>query len=396
MSTEFNFPADPEIGDTVTLPDGGQAQWNGYAWITLGSGSSVDYPITIDKGGTSATTLSEAQLNLIIGLTNIDTTEPATPKYGDRWIRPDNMTEQVWVPNADSTSGVWINPAGGGGSGGDGVPEAPDDGAIYGRGATRWIDVSSPGIGWLPYVQKSGDEMSGNLLLPILSVRGNNTATIQMNKVGDLQGVQVIGTKDENARWGLLLGNYESETGTDSGSDFSIDRYSDLGAITGTPFKINRATGQIDLGEASQPGVTFLANGRLTFPVVKATNTDAYTLDDYKEADTWSPTNTAGLVLTINSSSYTKIGRLVYISLWITLPTNTSAESFQLSGLPYDSVFPGALAIGYQNAPVVADSAWTVMVNGNVLNVYANGGFATFAQWSGAQIYMGGCYQTST
>jgi hypothetical protein len=143
MSTEFNFPANPVLGDTVTLPDGGQAQWNGYAWITLGSGSSVDYPITIDKGGTSATTLSEAQLNLIIGLTNIDTAEPATPKYGDRWIRPDNMTEQVWVPNADGSSGVWINPAGGGGGGG-GIPDAPVDGILYGRKDLDWIPVLDP------------------------------------------------------------------------------------------------------------------------------------------------------------------------------------------------------------------------------------------------------------
>jgi Chaperone of endosialidase len=145
MSTEFNFPANPALDQIVILPDGGQAQWNGYAWITLGSGSSVDYPITIEKGGTNATTLSDAQLNLIIGLTNIDTAAPATPKYGDRWIRPDNMTEQVWVPNAAGTSGVWINPAGGGGGGGGGGIGLLEDGTVDAPGLA-W--ASEPGLGW--------------------------------------------------------------------------------------------------------------------------------------------------------------------------------------------------------------------------------------------------------
>jgi Chaperone of endosialidase len=63
MSTSFDFPLNPEIGDIVILPNGSEAQWNGYAWAPV-SGSDVTYPIPIDKGGTNAITATEARINL--------------------------------------------------------------------------------------------------------------------------------------------------------------------------------------------------------------------------------------------------------------------------------------------------------------------------------------------
>lgn len=44
------------------------------------------------------------------GITTIDDTPPANPRYADRWVKPSSMTEMVWVPNT-GTPGVWINPA---------------------------------------------------------------------------------------------------------------------------------------------------------------------------------------------------------------------------------------------------------------------------------------------
>jgi hypothetical protein len=119
MSESFSFPPNPVLDEIFVLPDGNSVQWNGYAWVPLPV-SDVTYPITIDKGGTSATTVAGAQTNLIIGLTTIDDTPPATPKYGDRWVKPSNMTEMVWVPNA-TNAGIWINPSESSGGGGGGV-----------------------------------------------------------------------------------------------------------------------------------------------------------------------------------------------------------------------------------------------------------------------------------
>ena len=59
-------------------------------------------------------------------------------------------------------------------------------------------------------------------------------------------------------------------------------------------------------------------------------------LDDYEEG-TWTPTDDsgAGLAITVNAASYTKIGRLCYIYAYITYPANSSTASQQLSGLPF-------------------------------------------------------------
>jgi hypothetical protein len=170
MST-FTFPLNPTDGEIFTLPDGNDVQWNSYAWVPVTE--TVTYPLEIALGGTSAATVPEAQTNLVIGLTTINDDPPATPKYGDRWIRPEDMVEFVWVPNAN-TAGNWISPfdtssSGGGseitypitvalgGTGADtpqqaltnlgGVGEAPAGPIIYGRNNGIWVEIPSGGSG---------------------------------------------------------------------------------------------------------------------------------------------------------------------------------------------------------------------------------------------------------
>ncbi|HEY6509742.1 MAG TPA: tail fiber domain-containing protein [Vicinamibacterales bacterium] len=108
--------ATKQFVESGRLPDA-PADGKDYArkdldWHALGAAAGLAVPIPITAGGTGGATLPEAQLNLIIGLTSIDDLAPATPKYGDRWIKPSNMTEMVWVPNQGTTGGgVWVNPA---------------------------------------------------------------------------------------------------------------------------------------------------------------------------------------------------------------------------------------------------------------------------------------------
>jgi Chaperone of endosialidase len=255
MSTEFNFPANPVLDEIVILPDGGQAQWNGYAWVTLGSGSSVDYPITIEKGGTNATTLSDAQLNLIIGLTNIDTTAPATPKYGDRWIRPDNMTEQVWVPNAAGTSGVWINPAGGGGGGGGGI-RLLEDGTVDAPGLA-W--ASEPGLGWFRPVAKTIATVADGYI--INAITGSDTGTTMSlyspinagisglnisNNIAISPDYQILGLSSDPARY--VIGEILNGTAVSKP------------LILNFPSGVEMLSGQLRVqdGTLSEPGFSFV------------------------------------------------------------------------------------------------------------------------------------------
>lgn len=106
MSNSFNFPASPALNQIVGLPDGNQAQWNGYAWVSVED--NVTYPLGIPLGGTGATNPLTAKRNLAIPIFTLDDTMPAAPVYGDRWVRPGSMTEVVWLPNANN-AGVWVN-----------------------------------------------------------------------------------------------------------------------------------------------------------------------------------------------------------------------------------------------------------------------------------------------
>mgnify|MGYP001433384586 FL=1 len=59
-------------------------------------------------------------------------------------------------------------------------------------------------------------------------------------------------------------------------------------------------------------------------------------LDDYEEG-TWTPTQPT---IGTNSASgtYTKIGRYVYASIFMTLPTNTSSVAFYIDSLPFTAL----------------------------------------------------------
>jgi hypothetical protein len=80
----------------------------------------------------------------------------------------------------------------------------------------------------------------------------------------------------------------------------------------------------------------------ITFPATQSASTDANTLDDYEEG-TWTPNllfNTSSTGMTFASSgrvgTYTRIGRLVYCTLWIQLTAKgSSTGNAVITGLPF-------------------------------------------------------------
>lgn len=133
-----------------------------------------------------------------------------------------------------------------------------------------------------------------------------------------------------------------------------------------------------------------LPGGQIKFPSTAIPSSDANTLDDYREGN-WTPTNGTGngVAITVNSASFVKIGRIVYITAYITFATNSQSNNVQLAGLPFTSSIPGPISVGYQNS---GQGNVTAMVNSPTINFYVGGAFATFTQFSGAQIYFGGSY----
>jgi hypothetical protein len=95
-------------------------------------------------------------------------------------------------------------------------------------------------------------------------------------------------------------------------------------------------------------GGTTTANGiGITFPATQSASSDANTLDDYEEG-TWTPAlsfggSSTGITYNAAAGSYTKIGRLVYLTGRIGLSNKgSSTGSMRVTGLPYPPAAPSA------------------------------------------------------
>ncbi len=118
------------------------------------------------------------------------------------------------------------------------------------------------------------------------------------------------------------------------------------------PVGTNGATksGQIDLGSAGNRFKDLYLSGGVVFGDAGGSGTSSSnTLDSYEEG-TWTPTDngTANASINIISANYTKIGRLVNISMYVTV-TATSTAGFVIGGLPFPSVSSNTFAVSPLN-----------------------------------------------
>jgi len=126
-------------------------------------------------------------------------------------------------PNMTFTGGVLDSTA-------SGFPEAPNDGALYGRQS----------LAWAKGVKLAGDTMTGDLKItkstPVMSFDTSNTG----------QNRGLIGLTLGSPRWRVYLGNSSPESGSNLGSDFVVQRYADAGTVIDSPITIARNTGAVD------------------------------------------------------------------------------------------------------------------------------------------------------
>jgi hypothetical protein len=296
MVTAAAFPEAPADGKDYARKD--------VAWHALGAAAGLAVPIPVTAGGTGGTTVPTAQTSLGINTTTFDDVAPATPKYGDRWIRPSSMIEMVWAPNAGGGgAGVWINPADAasqaypipiskGGTGGitaaeartnlgvvalagdtmtgfltlsaaptanlhaatklyvdgkagSGLVDAPDANT-YGRKAGAWVPLTLHEL-----LRVSSDGSSTSLEVPARAVGGWASVILTKATTG---GAQVVGFGGAlgapKQRWGMMLGNGAAESGSNVGSDFVLDRYTDAGAWLAGALIIYRSSGDAWFGSS--------------------------------------------------------------------------------------------------------------------------------------------------
>ncbi len=105
----------------------------------------------------------------------------------------------------------------------------------------------------------------------------------------------------------------------------------------------------------------------ITFPATQSASTNANTLDDYEEGS-WTPTDGsgAGLSFTVSSALYVKVGKLVFINVYLTYPSTASSATAIISGLPFT-------AQGGNNFSYVMGRTQNAVSNGVAWQVNASG-----------------------
>jgi hypothetical protein len=108
----------------------------------------------------------------------------------------------------------------------------------------------------------------------------------------------------------------------------------------------------------------------ITFPATQSASSDANTLDDYEEG-TWTPTDGSGAGLTFSdvTARYTKVGRLVTVSVQLSYPITANGNNAQINGLPFAATVDSGLAIGYDHTAQVRNA----YVTGSTIRPYATG-----------------------
>jgi hypothetical protein len=83
----------------------------------------------------------------------------------------------------------------------------------------------------------------------IANVGTGSFTTMTLNKGSVAAGNPIQGMLNSVLRWVLQLGDSSSETGSNAGSNLSVQRFSDVGNYIDTPLTINRSTGIVSVNK---------------------------------------------------------------------------------------------------------------------------------------------------
>ena len=235
-------------------------------------------PRPVIAGGTGAASASLARKNLATEVRNVEVTnyDSHTFEAGSFWSKagatgaPDNpsgASANKYAGTCVIIDAETVTPAN------RGIvitARNEDDINVPGRVWVREKRGTAAWSGWHAEletldlkVSKLGDTMVGNLTIeeaaPALNLQRLNPAQTMSIRGGSSSGGQ---------RWQLDLGNATSETGSNAGTNFVLNRFSDAGAFLGIPLQINRASGTTTLSAgtdiATIIGITMPGGGSNT------------------------------------------------------------------------------------------------------------------------------------
>lgn len=129
-------------------------------------------------------------------------------------------------------------------------------------------------------------------------------------------------------------------------------------------------TGLVDLSSGTA--------GQIKFPATQNASADANTLDDYEEGS-WTPTvafssSNGDMAYTVQSGSYTKIGRLVHVRFRVSVTETTASGDITVGGLPFNAGQDFYINLVPKNMTSITGSLVGVISSGTAfINVYQSG-----------------------
>ena len=174
------------------------------------------------------------------------------PDFSSFMLKSGSTMTGPLILNADPTNPLGaatmqyvLANAGTGGSGGGGAPPSNSNPTMDGVAAPGVLTVYSRGDHVHPTdtsrVAKGGDTMTGNLTITEVNPR------FVLNKPASGQSNAIIGGTNSLNRWAVEFGSSGSESGSNAGSDFLIDRFNDAGTYVDSPLSILRSSGDITM-----------------------------------------------------------------------------------------------------------------------------------------------------
>ena len=126
----------------------------------------------------------------------------------------------------------------------------------------------------------------------------------------------------------------------------------------------------VGITSANTSGAKLQTADGLTFPATAVASADPNTLDDYEEG-TFTPTiegnSTAGTATyATQTGRYTKIGRAVFVEIFLNWSSGTGTGNIQIKGLPFNAGTYSGLTVG-----IISNIALTAL---NYVILYANEG----------------------
>ena len=236
-STIYHKPF-PDVINNTTIES---AVYNGFVNDLE---SDMNNPRPILSGGTGANNARDAMLNLkgeiaLQSVTNFDSHPWVTGSFY-------SAAGATAAPNAvDAFTGDYFQNLTGDHAT---IHARANTGTPFGRLFIRqkvagvwggWFDIDKPLDD--KKVNRVGDVMTGDLFID-----STNPALV-LDKAASANASYLVGQTNALARWRLDLGDSTPEGGTQAGSNFTLRRYANTGALIDTPLSIARDTGMVTM-----------------------------------------------------------------------------------------------------------------------------------------------------